>query len=156
MLRQSFFPKWHAVLHAWLSAAPNFDEVTRWYLGWKGLFPEEVLSHERVRRGFNAALDMMNQARACTCTHTFLLHAVTVPWVWRQLSAVGHAADASHSQAVAGQLGPPPAPPAAGAAPSAAPPQQQPAPAPLPFEEERGCVSTATFSPCAHALLAQH
>ena len=40
--RQNFFPKWHAVLHAWLSAAPNFDEVTRWYLGWKGLFPEEV------------------------------------------------------------------------------------------------------------------
>lgn len=39
---QNFFPKWHAVLHAWLSAAPNFDEVTRWYLGWKSLFPEEV------------------------------------------------------------------------------------------------------------------
>ncbi len=39
---QHFFPKWHAVLHAWLSASPNFDEVTRWYLGWKGLFPEEV------------------------------------------------------------------------------------------------------------------
>jgi hypothetical protein len=81
---QNFFPKWHAVLHAWLSAAPNFDEVTRWYLGWKSLFPEEVrasrgapsasapapdlvqtqvMSHERVRRGFNAALDMMNQVR---------------------------------------------------------------------------------------------
>ena len=44
---QHFFPKWHAVLHAWLSASPNFDEVTRWYLGWKGLFPDEV----RVQRG---------------------------------------------------------------------------------------------------------
>ena len=44
--RQNFFPKWHAVLHAWLSAAPNFDEVTRWYLGWKSLFPEEVRARD--------------------------------------------------------------------------------------------------------------
>ncbi len=47
---QSFFPKWHAVLHAWLSAAPNFDEVTRWYLGWKGLFPEEARAPTSMRQ----------------------------------------------------------------------------------------------------------
>lgn len=64
LLESVFFPKWHAVLHQWLSARPDYDEVTRWFLGWKGLFPEELLAHEKVRRGFNLALDLMNQALA--------------------------------------------------------------------------------------------
>ena len=64
LLELHFFPRWHAVLHAWLAGQPNFDEVTRWYLGWKGLFPEEIMAHERVRRAFNVALDMMNAAVA--------------------------------------------------------------------------------------------
>lgn len=50
------------VLHYWLSNRPNYDEVTRWYLGWKSAFPPNLLDHERVRRQFNAALDMMNSA----------------------------------------------------------------------------------------------
>jgi tuftelin-interacting protein 11 len=36
--------------------------VTRWYLGWKGLFPPDLLANPRVQRQLNAALDMMNQA----------------------------------------------------------------------------------------------
>jgi tuftelin-interacting protein 11 len=63
LLDDHFFPPWHAALRAWLSSpAPNFDDITRWYTGWKGLFPEEVLAQERVRRGFNTALDLMNMA----------------------------------------------------------------------------------------------
>lgn len=50
------------VLHFWLSHSPNYDEVTRWYLGWKACFPAGLLDHERLRRQFNAALDMMNTA----------------------------------------------------------------------------------------------
>lgn len=61
LLETAFFPKWLAVLHQWLSARPDYDEVTRWFLGWKGLFPESLLAHEKVRKGFNAALDLMNQ-----------------------------------------------------------------------------------------------
>lgn len=37
-------------------------QVTRWYLGWKGLFPADLLANPRVQRQLNAALDMMNQA----------------------------------------------------------------------------------------------
>lgn len=62
LLDTGFFPKWHQVLHFWLSNRPNYDEVTRWYLGWKSSFPSSLLDQERVRRQFNAALDMMNQA----------------------------------------------------------------------------------------------
>ncbi len=62
MLEHGFFPKWHQVLHYWLSHSPNYDEVTRWYLGWKGYFPAQVLDNERVRQQFNLALDAMNSS----------------------------------------------------------------------------------------------
>jgi hypothetical protein len=63
LLEAGFFPKWLRVLHAWLSSEnPDLEEVTRWYLGWKSVFSEEILSHERVRTQLNVALDMMNQA----------------------------------------------------------------------------------------------
>ena len=35
LLEAVFFPQWHAVLHHWLAHAPDFDQVTTWYLGWK-------------------------------------------------------------------------------------------------------------------------
>ena len=35
LLEGSFFPHWHAVLHHWLGHAPNYDQVTAWYLQWK-------------------------------------------------------------------------------------------------------------------------
>ena len=35
LLEFRFFPAWHRVLQHWLSSQPDFDEVTRWYLGWK-------------------------------------------------------------------------------------------------------------------------
>lgn len=57
---------WAQVLHYWLSHTPNYDEVTAWYLGWKASFPPALIDHERVRRQFNAALDMMNTVRTGT------------------------------------------------------------------------------------------
>jgi len=36
--------------------------LRRYNLGWKSLFSEELLAHERMRRQLNVALDMMNQA----------------------------------------------------------------------------------------------
>jgi tuftelin-interacting protein 11 len=55
-----FFPKWFNVLHLWLSTAPNYEEVMRWYLNWKKMFPEQLQSHERIRDKFNYALELMN------------------------------------------------------------------------------------------------
>ncbi|EFJ43876.1 hypothetical protein VOLCADRAFT_65509 [Volvox carteri f. nagariensis] len=60
MLERVFFPRWHAVLQHWLTHGANFDEVTRWYLGWKSAVPQGILDHERVRAQFNAALNTMN------------------------------------------------------------------------------------------------
>ena len=70
LLESGFFPKFHAALHAYL-AAPGVDleEVTRWYLEWKGSFSEDLLAHERVRRQLNAALDVMNAATTGDGTH---------------------------------------------------------------------------------------
>ena len=101
------------------------------------------MSHERVRRGFNAALDMMNQV--CSMHH---------------LLSYLNTADACTParQAVAGQLGPPPNVPAPPVAASAAMPPHSTGAASLPFEEERGCVlllarctcSSLTCSACSY------
>ncbi|KAK2352696.1 septin and tuftelin-interacting protein [Trifolium repens] len=57
-----FFTKWLTVLYRWLCSNPNFDEVTKWYLGWKELIPKELLANEIIRYKLNCGLDMMNQA----------------------------------------------------------------------------------------------
>ena len=65
LLEQHFFRKWHAALYKWLeTGTADLDEVAQWYIGWKSMFSEELLSHERMRAQLNVALDMMNQAAA--------------------------------------------------------------------------------------------
>lgn len=62
LLEVHFFPKWHTILRHWLANSPDYDEVTRWYLGWKALFPEDLLHHQRVKTQMNAAMNVMNAA----------------------------------------------------------------------------------------------
>ncbi|XP_048777997.2 tuftelin-interacting protein 11-like [Ostrea edulis] len=62
MLEKTFFPKWRTVLCTWLSNMPNYDEITKWYLGWKSLFSEEYLSQPSIRDNFSKALEIMNRA----------------------------------------------------------------------------------------------
>ncbi|KAH0459275.1 hypothetical protein IEQ34_012089 [Dendrobium chrysotoxum] len=62
MLEVGFFSKWQQVLFHWLCSNPDFNEVMQWYMGWKGLFPPELLANERIRLLFNSGLSMMNQA----------------------------------------------------------------------------------------------
>jgi tuftelin-interacting protein 11 len=35
LLERALFPRWLGVLYHWLAHGADFDEVTRWYLGWK-------------------------------------------------------------------------------------------------------------------------
>ncbi|KAJ3670835.1 hypothetical protein LUZ60_008261 [Juncus effusus] len=62
LLETEFFSKWNQVLYHWLCSSPDFNEVMNWYVGWKNLFPEELLANERIRVLFTTGLDMMNQA----------------------------------------------------------------------------------------------
>ena len=49
ILDKIFFPKWLQVLVTWLNHAPNYEEVTKWYLGWKMIMPEKLVGHAVVR-----------------------------------------------------------------------------------------------------------
>ena len=62
LLDKHFFPKWLQVLQNWLSSNANFNEVTKWYTGWKGTIDAELLNEPLVKRHFNRALDLMNHA----------------------------------------------------------------------------------------------
>ncbi|EDO49456.1 predicted protein [Nematostella vectensis] len=64
LLDKHFFPKWSQVLRSWLSSNPNYDEVTKWYMGWKSMFKDELLNNVTIKAQFNRALDLMNQAVA--------------------------------------------------------------------------------------------
>ncbi|KAK6483625.1 tuftelin-interacting protein 11-like [Huso huso] len=62
MLDKHFFPKWLQVLCSWLSNNPNYEEITKWYLGWKSMLSDAVLAHPSIKEKFNEALDIMNRS----------------------------------------------------------------------------------------------
>lgn len=149
LLESGFFPKWLSVLHQWLSARPDYDEVTRWFLGWKGQFPETLLAHEKVRKGFNTALDLMNQARCAPplnpmqreCDASRGPRAAPSPRVCFQIYSSAGSAEGFLSalpllpaQALAGTMGP--LPTAAAPLPPTAPAPEAPPPPP---EEDHRC-----------------
>lgn len=66
ILDKYFFPKWMQTLVLWLNQSPNFDEVSRWYTGWKGLLNEPVLRQTNVSEHFRRALELMQRATGVT------------------------------------------------------------------------------------------
>ncbi len=59
---RSFFPKWLNSLSMWLSASPNYQEVSQWYIGWKTLFPSNLIQQPVVKARLSQALIMMNRS----------------------------------------------------------------------------------------------
>ncbi|XP_029961238.1 tuftelin-interacting protein 11 [Salarias fasciatus] len=62
LLDKNFFTKWLQVLCSWLSNSPNYEEITKWYLGWKNMFSDVLLAQPLIKEKFNEALDIMNRA----------------------------------------------------------------------------------------------
>lgn len=80
----SVYLQWYLslqVLCSWLSNNPNYEEITKWYLGWKGMLSEQLLSHPVIKEKLNEALDIMNRAVASGLGQSLFLtlkHAQTL------------------------------------------------------------------------------
>lgn len=61
MLDRHFFPKWLQTLVIWLNQAPNLDQVSRWYSGWKSQIPPDCLAQPAIKDHFNRALSLMQR-----------------------------------------------------------------------------------------------
>lgn len=62
MLDKFFFPKWIQVLVLWLNQSPDFDQISRWYTGWKSVFGEELSKQPMIKEHLRRALEMMQRA----------------------------------------------------------------------------------------------
>ena len=74
-------PTLSQVLHYWLSHTPNYDEVTRWYLGWKGCFPSQV-SAETGRgrvKAWRGSLCVIVRTRGVPLVRTMPCHLQPYP-----------------------------------------------------------------------------
>ena len=69
LLETHFFPRWLQVLATWLNHNPNYDEVTKWYKGWKSMIPSEIIAYPQIRMKFSRALEMMTRVVSASSGH---------------------------------------------------------------------------------------
>lgn len=62
MLNKYFFPKWIQTIVIWLNQNPNFEQVSRWYSGWKSRFTDVILQQPCVKEHFRRALELMHRS----------------------------------------------------------------------------------------------
>jgi hypothetical protein len=61
MVGEKLLPNWLKTLQKWLeNPEADLEEIMEWYQGWKGLFPQKVVEHEKVNKFFNGALQLIN------------------------------------------------------------------------------------------------
>ena len=61
ILEKSFFPQWHQVLNAWLNTNPNYQEIQRWYSGWRSLIPASIITHTAIKEKLTEGLMMIDR-----------------------------------------------------------------------------------------------
>ncbi|XP_055642290.1 septin-interacting protein 1 [Toxorhynchites rutilus septentrionalis] len=66
ILDKYFFPKWIQTLVIWLNQSPNFDQVTRWYQGWKSQFTDDIIRQTNIKENFRKALELMQRSIGIT------------------------------------------------------------------------------------------
>ena len=59
LLVADFFPKWHDVLHVWLTSDPNYEEVSDWFSWWKQQIPEAIRDLLPAADEWQKGLEMM-------------------------------------------------------------------------------------------------
>ncbi|CAF1354682.1 unnamed protein product [Rotaria sordida] len=61
ILEKSFFPKWLQVLNVWLNTNPNYQEIHRWYSGWRSLLPQAIINHTVIKEKLTEGLTMIDR-----------------------------------------------------------------------------------------------
>ncbi|KAJ9299921.1 hypothetical protein DTO271G3_2805 [Paecilomyces variotii] len=62
LLAAEFFPKWHNILHIWLTNEPNYEEVGEWFSWWRSQIPEEINEMAAVDDEWKKGLQTMDLA----------------------------------------------------------------------------------------------
>lgn len=62
LLVAELFPKWHDVLHLWLTSDPNYEEVSEWFSWWKEQIPEAIRDLRPATDEWQKGLEMMELA----------------------------------------------------------------------------------------------
>lgn len=61
LFEKHFFPKWLQTLSTWMNNRPNYDEVVKWFKGWKTQMPEQLMNEPSVKGQFDQALRIMDR-----------------------------------------------------------------------------------------------
>ncbi|EKX73712.1 hypothetical protein BEWA_037480 [Theileria equi strain WA] len=68
---QVLLPRWIKVLDRWINSPnANREEIVVWYMGWKGLFPPNMLKNKSIEGFFRDALKLMDKAASSSQTST--------------------------------------------------------------------------------------
>jgi tuftelin-interacting protein 11 len=49
------------VLNAWLNTNPNYQEIQRWYSGWRSLLPTSIINHTVIKEKLTEGLMMIDR-----------------------------------------------------------------------------------------------
>ncbi|XKL60152.1 hypothetical protein PGB90_001168 [Kerria lacca] len=62
ILDRFFFPKWLQTLSVWLNMNPDFNQVGKWFSGWKTIIPDNIKTQSLIVDHLRTALELMNKA----------------------------------------------------------------------------------------------